>query len=306
MKLDRLLAITMALLNKKRIGAAELAERFEVSLRTIYRDMEAINASGIPIASFAGLDGGYEIMEGYRLERQSLSLDDFSSIYNALRGVHAVSDDQDIAGLLDRIGALIPSEKEAGTLNMDLQWLSTPADKEKIRLLHGAIKECRLVAFDYMDYYGQETGRRIEPMGIYLKGYAWYVWGFCLTRLDLRVFRLSRMNQLERQQEVFARRSLVMEDSPGKWQQQETEPEVEVTIRFNVSMKTRVRDEYEPDRIIAMEDGTIKVAARFYSKEAALRRVLGYGTQAKIIEPAELVEQMRNHLSELALLYQNE
>ncbi|MBD2871736.1 helix-turn-helix transcriptional regulator [Paenibacillus arenilitoris] len=305
MKLDRLLAITMALLNKKRIGAAELAERFEVSLRTVYRDMEAINAAGIPIASFAGLDGGYEIMEGYRLERQSLSLDDFSSIYNALRGMQSVSNDQDIAGLLDRIGSLIPAGKaeEGGTLNMDLQWLSKPADKEKIRLLHGSIKESRLVAFDYMDYYGQETGRRIEPMGIYLKGNAWYVWGYCLTRLDVRVFRLSRINRLERLQEGFSRRPLVLEDSPVKWPQ-EHEPRIEATLHFNQSMKTKVRDEFEPEQITALEDGTIKVIARFYSEEAALRRALGYGKDAVIVEPKKLVDAMKAHLADLARLYQ--
>ncbi|WJH35793.1 HTH domain-containing protein [Paenibacillus sp. CC-CFT747] len=110
MKLDRLLAITMTLLNKTRVSAAELAERFEVTPRTIYRDMEAINLAGIPIVSFAGSDGGYEIMPGYRLDKQLLSMDDFSSIISALRGARSATESTELDRLLERIGALASGE----------------------------------------------------------------------------------------------------------------------------------------------------------------------------------------------------
>lgn len=305
MKLDRLLSITMSLLNTKRVSAAELAERFEVSLRTIYRDMESINQAGIPIASFAGQDGGYEIMEGYRLERQSLSLDDFASIYSALRGIQSAVDNQDVTGLLDRIGALIPANLDhKSTLSMDLQWLSRPSEKEKIRLLHATIKDNRLLSFEYMDFHGQETRRKIEPMGIYIKGYAWYVWGFCLTRLDLRVFRLSRINHLQQLQETFVRRNMVLEDSPNKWVQQDTEPQIEAVLRFHASMKTRVRDEFEPNQIVVEEDGSMKVTARYFTKEAVLKQVLSYGTEARLVEPQEIVSLLRSHLVAIASLYE--
>lgn len=305
LKLDRLLSITMALLNTKRVGAAELAERFEVSLRTIYRDMESINQAGIPIASFAGQDGGYEIMEGYRLERQSLSLDDFASIYSALRGIQSAADNQDVAGLLDRIGALIPAKSDQkATLSMDLHWLSTPAEKEKIRLLHATIKQNRLLSFEYMDFHGQETKRAIEPMGVYIKGYAWYVWGYCLTRLDLRVFRLSRINHIQQLQETFIRRNMELEDSPNKWVQQDTEPQIEAVLRFNASMKTRVRDVFEPDQIEVEQDGSMKVTCRYFTKEAVLRQVLSYGTEVKLVEPQEIVFQLRSHLAAISRMYE--
>ncbi|WP_245599968.1 helix-turn-helix transcriptional regulator [Paenibacillus harenae] len=120
MKLDRLLAITMTLLNQTRVSATDLAERFEVSLRTIYRDMESINLAGIPIVSFPGSDGGYEIMPGYRVDKQILSLDDFSSICSALRGARTATDSSDIDGLLERIGALMPNHQGAAdSFNVD-------------------------------------------------------------------------------------------------------------------------------------------------------------------------------------------
>ncbi|GIP28978.1 hypothetical protein J23TS9_41080 [Paenibacillus sp. J23TS9] len=135
MKLDRLLAITMILLNQPRVSATELAARFEVSLRTIYRDMDAINQAGIPIVSFAGSDGGYEIMSGYRIDKQVLSLEDFSSICTALRGARSATDSTDIDGLLDRIGALMPAPGSLISISsghVDLDFQPEPMVKEKI------------------------------------------------------------------------------------------------------------------------------------------------------------------------------
>lgn len=130
MKLDRLLAITMTLLNQPRISATDLSKRFEVSLRTIYRDMEAINQAGIPIVSFAGSEGGYEIMQGYRLEKQVLSLEDFSSICSALRGVRSATDQSEIDRLIERIGVLMPEPSTTrDQIYMDLDFKPAPNDK---------------------------------------------------------------------------------------------------------------------------------------------------------------------------------
>ncbi|MDQ0062940.1 helix-turn-helix transcriptional regulator [Paenibacillus harenae] len=174
MKLDRLLAITMTLLNQPRVSATALAERFEVSLRTIYRDMEAINQSGIPIVSYPGADGGYEIMSNYRIDKQVLTLEDFSSIYAALRGIRTATDSSDDHELLDKIGAMIPGSADtakADISRIDLDFKPTPNDKLKFGPLHDAIKELHLVRFAYLNNKGEESERTVEPMGLYLKGY---------------------------------------------------------------------------------------------------------------------------------------
>lgn len=161
MKLDRLLAITMALLNQNRISATELAERFEVSLRTVYRDMETINQAGIPIVSFPGADGGYEVMPGYRLDKQVLSLDDFASICTALRGYQSVADNDDIEELLEKIGAINPSSAaKSAQANVSIDYSSSSGEKQTIRSLNAAIHELQVVSFDYIDVSGAETKNR--------------------------------------------------------------------------------------------------------------------------------------------------
>jgi predicted DNA-binding transcriptional regulator YafY len=304
MKLDRLLAITMTLLNQTRVNATELAERFEVSLRTIYRDMDSINQAGIPIVSFPGSDGGYEIVSGYRLDKQILSLEDFSSICSALRGARSATDNSDIDGLLERIGALMPDKsKSTDTYKLDLDFTPTPNDKDKIAPLHQAIKEFHLVQFDYLDNKGAETNRTIEPMGLFLKGYVWYMYGYCLTRSDKRVFRLTRINQLMSLPRTFVRRNYTLQDVERQFMSQANFAKVSAVLHFSPAVKTRVRDEFGFDTIIVNSDGSLSVNAHYSSTERAIQNILSYSNNVTITEPPELIAELQRHVANMLLHY---
>ncbi|WP_053376447.1 helix-turn-helix transcriptional regulator [Paenibacillus sp. FJAT-27812] len=304
MKLDRLLAITMSLLNQTRVSATELAERFEVSLRTIYRDMESINQAGIPIISFPGSDGGYEIMSGYRIDKQVLSFDDFLAICSALRGAKSATDSSDINELLERIGALMPAPASgASSVQVDLDFKPAPNDKGKIELLHKAIKELKVVRFHYLDNKGQETERMVEPMGLFLKGYVWYLYGYCLTRSDIRVFRLSRMLHLSSLPDTFIRRNYTMKDVEQQFMEKADFQKVRAVLRFQPEMKTRVRDEFGYDEVSDHSDGTLSVIAHYSSTERAVRSILSYSSYVMVIEPAELIEELAGHIRKMARIY---
>ncbi|MGO4548769.1 helix-turn-helix transcriptional regulator [Paenibacillus sp. 2TAB23] len=304
MKLDRLLAITMALLNQTRVSATELAERFEVSLRTIYRDMEAINQAGIPIVSFAGSDGGYEMMPGYRIEKQMLSLDDFTAICSALRGAKSATGSSDINGLLERVGALMPkSVSSNASVPIDMDFQPVPNDKEKIEPLHTAIRALRLVHFSYLDSKGQETERMIEPMGLFLKGYVWYLYGYCLTRADIRVFRLSRILHLQSLSETFVRRNYTLQDVEQQFMGQANFQKVRAVLRFQPAVRTRVRDEFGFDEVTDHPDGTMSVIAHYSSAERAVRNILSYSSHVTVLEPSELVEELIRHITNMARNY---
>lgn len=300
MKLDRLLAITMTLLNQTRVSATELAIRFEVSPRTIYRYMESINQAGIPIVSFPGSDGGYEIMSGYRLDKQILSLEDFSSICSALRGARSATNNSDIDDLLERIGALMPDNSDAiDTYKLDLDFTPTPNDKAKIAPLHQAIKEFHLVRFDYLDSKGIETDRTIEPMGLFLKGYVWYMYGYCLTRSDIRVFRLTRINQPRMLSQTFVRRNYTLQDVEQQFMSQANFARVSAVLHFSPSVKTRVRDEFGYDKIIVNPDGSLSVHAHYSSTERAIQNILSYSNNVTITEPPELIAELQRHVSSM-------
>ncbi|MFC4098791.1 helix-turn-helix transcriptional regulator [Paenibacillus xanthanilyticus] len=305
MKLDRLLAITMTLLNQPRVSATDLAKRFEVSLRTIYRDMEAINQAGIPIVSFAGSDGGYEIMQGYRLEKQVLSLEDFSSICSALRGVRSATDYSEIDRLIERIGALMPGQKAAGDqIHVVLDFKPAPNDKVHIAPIHQAIKDLRLISFTYLDNKGSETRRKLEPMGLFLKGYVWYVYGYCLTRMDIRVFRLSRIGELRVLPEPFVRRNYTLQDVEQQFMSRADFKNVQAVLRFQPEMKTRVRDEFGFDSVLVNSDETLSLTTYFSSMERALQKILSYGSMVKVIEPPELIMHVQREIEKMAELYE--
>ncbi|MDQ8734380.1 YafY family protein [Paenibacillus sp. LHD-38] len=299
-----MLSITMTLLNQPRVSATELAERFEVSLRTIYRDMESINQAGIPIVSFPGSDGGYEIMSGYRIDKQILFLDDFSSIITALRGAQSATDSSDINGLLERIGALMPASSSTnGTGNVDLDFTPVPNEKEKIEPLQKAIKELHLVRFEYLDNKGNETERMIEPMGLFLKGYVWYLYGYCLTRSDIRVFRLSRMVNLGSLPHTFVRRPYTLQDVEQQFMGKANFTKVRTVLNFDPEVKTRVRDEFGYDKVIDNPDGTMSVITHYSSTERAIRNILSYSSFVTVIEPSDLIEELTRHIKNMARLY---
>lgn len=304
MKLDRLLAITMTLLNQPRVSATELSQRFEVSLRTIYRDMDSINQAGIPIVSFPGSDGGYEIMSNFRIDKQILSLDDFSAIYTALRGARSATDNLNIDTLMEKLGALMPNQPASDMgKNVDLDFTPTPSDKEKIEPLHQAIKELHLAQFEYLDNKGTETERTMEPMGLFLKGYVWYVYGYCLTRKDIRVFRLSRIIHLRVLPDTFVRRPFSLQDVEQQFMSRANFSKVSIALKFSPEVKTRVRDEFGFDQITSNPDGSLSVTAHYSSVDRAVRDMLSYSSYVTILEPPDFIEEMKLHITNMAKKY---
>ncbi|MBD3919472.1 YafY family transcriptional regulator [Paenibacillus sp. PR3] len=304
MKLDRLLAITMALLNQTRVSATELSQRFEVSLRTIYRDMEAINLAGIPIVSFAGSDGGYEIMSGYRIDKQLLSLDDFAAIVTALRGARSATDGSDLDGLLERIGAMMPERPSSvpdNHVNLDFQ--PNPNDKAKIGPLRRVIKDRHLIHMCYLDNKGNESDRTIEPMGLFLKAYTWYLYGYCRTRGAFRVFRLSRILRMTELEELFERRDYTLHDIEREFMGRADFSKVRAMLLFQPAARSRVLDEFGFQQAINNPDGTLTLEAYFSSEEKAIQNILSYGPLVEVQEPTAIRTELCTRIKEMTRLY---
>jgi predicted DNA-binding transcriptional regulator YafY len=219
MRIDRMLSITVMLLNRERIPAKELADKFEVSVRTIYRDIDAINMAGIPIVSYQGNSGGFGIMPNYKLERQLLTFDSMVSILSALKGVNQTLGDESIDGAIEKITSLVPKEKADDLHSMTerivmdiLPWGSSRRQRENLQLVHAAIAANKLVEFDYLSDNGSIVNRSVEPMTLVFKGYAWYLFGYCLVRKDFRLFRLTRMRELAILDDSFNRKNVSYRD----------------------------------------------------------------------------------------------
>jgi predicted DNA-binding transcriptional regulator YafY len=311
MKLDRLLAITMLLLNRRRVGAKELSERFEVSLRTIYRDLESINQSGIPIVSYTGSDGGYEIMDQYRLDRQLLSLEELQSIIIALKSMHPSLEEPDIGSLLDKVGTLMSKSEqgEAAALSQQIvidlnPWHGGDAEKEKLGVLKKAVRDLHLVRFAYTNTQGTGTERDCEPLGIVMKRYVWYLHGYCRLRKELRIFRLSRIENLHVLPEVFERRLIPPEDMNYRWERSNGGPQgVRLILQFQPRAKAKVQDYFSPEQIVTQPDGTLLVSAIQPEEPWLYQYLLSYGAEVLIIEPQSVAQAVLKKAQEVVQLY---
>lgn len=241
-------------------------------------------------------------MRGWRTDKQYLSLEDLVSIYGALRGMQSATGDAGMQELLERIGALMtdqPYLRDASGPLLDF----TPASGEtdRLRSLHLAIKDLRHVELEYMDANGEETKRMIEPMGLYWRRNAWYVWGYCRFRSALRVFRLSRIDRVRDMNESFVRRALSIEDVDAD--RNLASPPICALLRFRPAAKAKVRDEFQPDRVEVQADGTMQVTAYYYTKENAIRHIMSYGKDVALVGPPGLVGDLQGHIADLAKLY---
>lgn len=312
LKLDRLLAITMLLLNRKRVGAQELSERFEVSLRTIYRDLEALNQAGIPIVSFAGAAGGYEIMDQYRLDRQFLSLEELQSIIIALKGVGSSFGDQDISSLLDKVGALVARSEQRELSDMSQQlmidlnpWHGGRAEKEKLGILRSAARDCKVIRFAYTTSQGDSSERMCEPIGVVLKGYVWYLYGYCKLREDYRIFRLTRIEHLTVLDENFIRRPKTLEQLDFQWARQDNHPNlIRLVLRFHPRAKARLQDYFTFGQIETQPDGMILVTAAQPDEPWLYGMLLSYGADVFIVEPDSVAQTVREMAQKIIDQYQ--
>ena len=308
MRIDRMLSIVVILLNRRKITAGELADRFEVSLRTIYRDIESINISGIPVISNQGMDGGYEIPENYKLSRQYLSLSDLRSILTALKGINAALDDKEIELIFEKIQCLLPESEKTGpkndteTLVFDtFGWGKQEKSAGRIQTLYEAIKNHRLIDILYLDGNGRSSQRIVEPMTLIQKGFSWYLFGFCRERKDFRLFKLTRMKGINELSDRFERRPGHYQDIATEWSS--PEKNLEMVLKFSAGLRHRI-EEYHEDSDIIAEDGdfiTVKMAVPY--GEWLLTTLLAYGPDVEILSPKFLRNKVKDRIDQMASLY---
>ncbi|MEN6351650.1 MAG: YafY family protein, partial [Syntrophomonas sp.] len=213
MKVDRLVSIIMILLNKERIGAHELADMFEVSPRTIYRDIDTINMAGIPVRSTSGVGGGFEIMQKYKIDKKVFSTADLSAMLMGLSSLSNMIRGDELVNALAKVKSFIPADKakdselKANQIYIDLSpWMGNRNIQPYLEIIKTALQESKLLSFEYADCYGNKTARTAEPYQLVLKSSHWYWQGYCHKRNDYRLFKLSRMSNLQMQEETFTPR----------------------------------------------------------------------------------------------------
>ncbi|GIP06596.1 YafY family transcriptional regulator [Paenibacillus sp. JNUCC32] len=313
MKIDRLLAITVLLLNRGRLSAKELADRFEVSSKTIYRDMDTLCQAGIPIVAHQGITGGFEIMEHYMIDKYWLSAEEMSTLVTAVKGLSSALEDPQMGMLLEKIKALLRrveqglgDEYRKEPVVMDFQpWGQRQGLKPAVGLLKQAIHDKRRVQMEYIDAEGSAERRTIEPASLFLKGNVWYVQAFCLEREDFRLFRLSRMQDIKMLSEAYEPRPW-----PGKerleWDSSWSNArEQETVLLFEAAARQRVADMFPPEQVTVNPDGSLRVHVLYKLDEWFYGMILSFGDQVLVELPGEAAEEVKRRAKRMLLRYDN-
>lgn len=308
MKLDRLLSITLTLLGRDSISAVELAERHGVTVRTIYRDIDAINLAGIPVVSRQGNGGGFSIMPDYHLDRTLLTFDDMRTIVTALKSTAPLFEKESSSPTLERIGSIIPTQgKDAlskidDMISIDFSPREGGSERENISVIHRAIVDSRVIRFTYESIEGAGTERSAEPMTLIFRGFAWYLFAWCRLRGDYRVFRASRMNNISLTMETFERR----DERWTEYAARERKKRHSLTIEISYGREARAKvEDYFGVRDHTPDGDRFRTAVEVTDEDWTYDSLLAIGSDAEVTGPPEARKKIREKIRKLNDLYQS-
>ena len=284
MKIDRMIGILSILLQKEKVTAPYLADKFEVSRRTINRDIEALCMAGIPLVTEPGVNGGISLMEDYKIDRTLLTTSDMQAILAGLRSLDSVSGTNRYAQLMEKL-SVGASNLLAGDTHIliDLaSWYPKSSLSPKMELLHDAILTSHKVSFTYFSP-NQESKRTVEPYNLLYHWSSWYLWGWCESRNDFRLFKLARMTELH-MEDAFEKRNVSLPDLSSD---HVFPPTYQVKARIQPEYKWRQIEEYGPESFTVQPDKTLLFSAGFTDKDSIVGWIASFGEGAELLEPVE-------------------
>ncbi|SHK49768.1 helix-turn-helix transcriptional regulator [Desulforamulus aeronauticus] len=302
MKLDRLISILVMLLRRERVQAKDLANMFDVSVRTILRDVEALNLAGIPVVTYQGVNGGIGIAEGYRLDKSVLTESEMAAIITTLRSFAKTIPDNKHQVLLDKFTNILSSAQlellntKVNQLVIDLSpWGGNELLKEKVLAIRKATESLKEIEFTYIDSAGQRTSRRVEPYSLVFKGQKWYLYAWCLLRQDFRFFKLSRMRELIVCKTFYKPREVSLEQLPWESEWNNLKNLVSLELLFDKELASIVEEWFGQDTV-EQPVGNIMVKTLLPENNWLYGFLLSFGPALEVVNPPHI----RTILAEMA------
>jgi predicted DNA-binding transcriptional regulator YafY len=301
-KIDRLLSIIVYLLNRELVSARELAGRYGVSVRTIQRDMETIDLAGIPVMSVQGPHGGYGIIDTYKLDRQLVTVDDLFYIITSLSSIGSSLTNQKIAATSEKMKSLLSGQDHSvfaekhQKLFVDFSMLSGTNQQHLFRTIERAVEENRLLQIEYTNNKLETTQRMVEPMTLVFKWRSWYLFAYCRSREDYRLFRISRIRNAKILPQQFRRRKQPVEEylaNIDRWNWGKT---VDLVLAFDHKIRSLVEEHFTGERSETDDAGRLIVHTTMPEDGWVYGMILSYGNLVEVISP----KRIRKIVGELA------
>lgn len=307
MKIDRLIGITMYLLNRNVVSAKELAERFEVSVRTIVRDIDSLSSAGIPISSSTGAAGGYEILDTFKLNKQITTVEDYLFIITALKGMCSAYDNKKINTTLEKMLTAGHYKDEEQRVFIDFGVVSEGRNiTELVREIEEAICNKNIVEFDYTGSTGRKSHRIVEPLALNYRWYAWYMLAYCTYKNDYRLFKLNRLADLIITDKLIEHEHGNIPDLLEKQWRNDTRRNISMKLLCKAEARVPIM-EYAKGKIIEeRENGDFIMLANGIENERIwFSMLLGFGDAVQILEPQEVIDMLKEKSMQIQNLYKD-
>jgi len=314
MKIDRLLGILNVLANRSRITIQELAERFEVSKRTIFRDLDTLNESGVPIVTYSGIGGGIAIVEGYKLKSNILSKNDIKNIFTALNGLMSIDESTDLTNLMAK---LIPEETSTVFSESDYvidlsSWFQDSITQEKVSELHKAIKNRNCIYLEYISKRSR-SARIIHPHKLVFKQSYWYLYAFCEDNQEFRLFKVNRIANYKIMDASFNCKEVEKIDfrkdfGAGLFSSQDSTSLFEVILEYDVTNEFFLTDKIDAKFFHRNESAKEKGQIIFSVSdlEWVTNLVFSLQDKVKVIVPLALKETIKTRINRINELYKDD
>ncbi|MDR0898148.1 MAG: YafY family transcriptional regulator [Oscillospiraceae bacterium] len=301
MQLSRLFEIVYILLQKRRVTAGELAERFGVSVRTIYRDVEKLSMAGVPVYALQGLKGGLAISDSYVLSKSLLTDAEQAEILVALKSLSATGH-ADAGALLSRLASLFDKES-AQWIEVDFSNWGEDGSRQAFADIKAGLLQRRALRIDYHSTQGEMTRRTVYPLRLVYKARTWYLQAFCTLRGEHRTFKLARMGRIALLDDAFDPAALLPPpELATSWG--EEYPMRPVRMRFAPGIAWQVYDQFASGEITPLADGALEVRTHLRQDGALMGFLMGFGADMELLAPADLRALLAKTLAKTLAPYQ--
>ena len=299
MKIDRLIGIIMILLQKDKVTAPELAERFEVSKRTIHRDIDDISKAGIPIITVQGSRGGISISDNYKIDKALLNHDELQAVFFGLKGIDSISENSYLTKMIEKLSSRKNHMEIDNTIIIDLASHYQKPLTQKIEFIKTAIQDRKCISFQYC-YQKGEGVRQIEPYHLIFKWSSWYVFGYCLDREAYRLFKLNRLWNICFLEKRFTPRKIPEQEL--QFDNYFSSKSIHLKALFSSSEKYRLIEEYGVDSYQITDTGQLLLERDFVSYENMRAWIFSFGDKVSVIEPVHLFEDRKQQAENILLM----
>ena len=300
MQINRLFEIVYILLDKNITSAKELAEHFEVSTRTIYRDVDTLSKAGIPIYATQGKNGGIALLDNFVLNKTVISEDEQNNILFALKSFTATAYPE-IEDTLSKLSSLFKKDNR-NWIEVDFSnWGNENKSEDKFNILKEAITNNKIITFKYYNSHGDKINRKVEPTKLSFKAKAWYLKGFCLLKEENRTFKINRMFDIEITEEIFISRPL--SEVAIEVNNQQKQKLINLKLCFSKKAAHRLYDEYNEKDIVRNKDGSFIVTTLLQEGDWIYDYIFSFGTTVEVLEPEKVRVIIANKLEKMIKKY---